>query len=150
MINFTFLDYVKSGSYETDRFSIVLKFNFYEGDQLFDDYDIPEDYKIYYFMISIASYHDYFKGMKGYAREKYFSRIRKQFLREIQNRPIVNGEPAEHTRLDQDKFLHFSLPPSHQATPWHGHLRTNHDAWHLIYGYTGGFSEKMKMWCTYS
>jgi hypothetical protein len=150
VINFTFYAYEGPRSYETDRFLIVLKFNSYEREQIFDDDDIPEDYIPYYFMIWIASYHDYFKGMNGDARKKYFKRIRRQFLREIQNRPIVNGEPAEHTRLDQDKFLHFSLPPSHQATPWHGHLRTNHDAWHLIYGYTGGFSEKMKMWCTYS
>ncbi len=48
MINYTFYAYDRLGSHEADRLSIVLKLDYYTGEQVFDDYDIPEDYIPYY------------------------------------------------------------------------------------------------------
>jgi hypothetical protein len=141
----------------TDRLFVFLRIDFYEGDQLFDDVGIPDEYIPYYFMIWIASYHDYHNGMHAYengthahARREHFSQISKEFLQEIQNRPIVDGKPAEHSQLDQDKFLRLFLRLGDKATPWLQHVQTNDDALRLIYGYTGSFSEKMKRWCAHS
>jgi hypothetical protein len=108
-------------------------------------------------MIWIASYHDYHNGMHAYengthadARREHFSQISKEFLQEIKNRPIVDGKPAEHSLLDQDKFLRLFLRLGDTAAPWLHHVQTNDDALRLIYRHTGSFSEKMKRWCAHS
>ena len=148
VIKLSFLGRVRCG-YHVYSLRISLKFDLYSEESSFDYFDIPEEYIPYYFMIWIASFHDHFKGVS--LRNERFIQIRQEFLQEIENRPIVDGKPAEHSRLDQDRFLHFSLSlDKTNSIPWLGHVRENDDAMRLIYRHTGSFSEKMKRWCAHS